>query len=130
MFLAWLAATGAKACGPSPKTQMPCTMSVAFHLPSWLQDAAECGFPMETEQQHIPQGCPFLPPQLDASVALGEGQQKDVCQELGRVQYHGSGCFHIDQEEMKLWKDPAARLCWLCTDPASEGLCWRLLCLA
>lgn len=55
---------------------MPCTMSVAFHLPSWLQDAAECGFPVETEQQHIPQGCPFLPPQLDASVALGECQQR------------------------------------------------------
>lgn len=88
------------------------------------------GFPVETGQEHVPQGSPFLPPQLGANMGLGKCQQRAVCQALGRVQCPGSGCFGIDQEEMKLWKDLAAGLCWLCTDPASEGLCRRLLCPA
>ena len=104
MLLPWLAAAGAKAPGPAPETWMPCAVSVAFHLPSWLQDAAGCGFPVERGQQHVPQGCPFLPPQLDANMALGECQQIAICQVVGRVQYPGSGCFRIDQEEMKLWR--------------------------
>lgn len=89
MLLPWLAAAAAKAPGQITETRMLCAASMAFHLPSWLQDAAECGFAVETVWQQVAQGCPFLPPQLDANTALHEGQQRANFQAPGSMQCPG-----------------------------------------
>ena len=105
-----LAAADATAPGPAPETQMPCAVSMAFHLPPCLQEAAERGFPAQAGQQRVMQSRPFLPPQLDASMALGGCQPRASRRVLGRAQCPGSGCCCWLGGDKALGR-PRSRLC-------------------